>query len=245
MVSHSPVPSAPPETPDETLKRLTAEMREALDQQAATAEILRVISSSPADLEPTFNAIATAAKTLTGAALGSVVTYDSRLMHLAALAGFTPGEVEKIQGLFPLPADHGTATGRAILTRQVAHIEDLAGDPEHAYPILAHASGQTVLAVPMLRDGVAIGAINVQRRRVEPFTEKQIDLIKTFADQAAIAMENARLITDTRSLGAADRDRRGIAGHQFVARQPSAGLRCDIGEGDGPLRCGLWRSVDL
>jgi PAS domain S-box-containing protein len=198
MISHSPVPSAPPDTPDETIKRLTAELREALEQQAATAEILSVISSSPADLEPTFNAIAAAAKALTGAALGSVVTYDSRLMHLAALAGFTPGEVEKIQRLFPLPADHGTATGRAILTRQVAHIEDLAGDLEHAYQTLAQSSGQTVLAVPMLRDGVAIGAINVQRRRVEPFTEKQIDLIKTFAYQAAIAMENARLLTETR-----------------------------------------------
>ena len=86
-------------------------------------------------------------------------------MHLAALAGFTPGEVEKIRGLFPLPADHGTATGRAILTRQIAHIEDLAGDPEHAYPTLAQSSGQTVLAVPMLRDGVAAPTARRSPRR--------------------------------------------------------------------------------
>jgi two-component system NtrC family sensor kinase len=180
------------------LAECKAERDEALEQQTATAEILRVISCSPADLKPTFEAIATAARTLTDATIGSVVTFDGKLMHVAALAGFTPGEVEKIRGLFPIPADHGTATGRAILTRQVTHIEDLAADPERAYPTLDRSSGQTVLAVPMLRDGIPIGAINVQRRRAEPFTDKQMDLIKTFADQAVIAMENARLITETR-----------------------------------------------
>ncbi len=178
--------------------RLITETREALEQQTATAEILRVISGSPADLQPTFDAIAGAARALTGASLGSVVTFDGRLMHLAALAGFTAGETEKIQEVFPIPADHGTATGRSILTRQVAHVGNLATDPERAYPTLDQSSGQTVLAVPMLRDGVPIGAINVQRRTAEPFTDKQIDLIKTFADQAVIAMENARLINETR-----------------------------------------------
>ena len=111
---------------------------------------------------------------------------------MAALAGFTPSEIGKIREVFPIPADHGTATGRAILTRHLAHVGDLAADPERAYPILDQSSGQAVLAVPMLRDGIPIGAINVQRRTAEPFTDKQIDLIKTFADQAVIAMENAR-----------------------------------------------------
>jgi GAF domain-containing protein len=174
------------------------ETREALEQQTATAEILRVISSSPADLQPTFDAIANAARMLTGAALGSVVTYDGGLMHVAALAGFTPEEIEKAHRVFPLPADPALATGRAILTRHAVQIEDLDAVPEHPYPTLVQASGRTVLAVPMLRDGIPIGAINVQRRLVEPFTDKQIDLIKTFADQAVIAMENARLITETR-----------------------------------------------
>src|SRR5262249_7606150 len=178
--------------------RLLTETREALEQQTATAEILRVISSSPADLQPTFDAIATAARMLTDAALGSVVTYDGTLLHAAAFAGYTPDEIERVRELFPIPADHGSANGRAILTRQVAHIEDMGADPEYAYPILAQSSGQTVLGVPMLLDGAPIGAINVQRRRKEPFTDKQIDLIKTFADQAVIAMENARLITETR-----------------------------------------------
>jgi GAF domain-containing protein len=178
--------------------RLLTETREALEQQTATAEILRVISSSPADLQPTFDAIAAAARMLTDAALGSVVTYDGTLLHAAAFAGYTPDEVEKVRELFPIPADHGSANGRAILTRQVAHIEDMGADPDYAYPTLAESSGQTVLGVPMLRDGAPIGAINVQRRRKEPFTDKQIELIKTFAAQPVIAMENARLITETR-----------------------------------------------
>jgi len=178
--------------------RLLTETREALEQQTATAEILRVISNSPADLQPTFDAIAAAATTLTDAALSAVTTFDGRLLHMKALSGFTPEETGKLHDLWPLPADRGTATGRAILTRQVVHIEDLAADPERSYPALDRSSGRTVLVVPMLRDGVPIGAINVQRRDVQPFIKKQIDLITTFADQAVIAMENARLITETR-----------------------------------------------
>jgi hypothetical protein len=109
--------------------RLLTETREALERQTATAEILRVISSSPTDVQPTFDAIAAAAKTLTGAALGSVLTYDGRLLHVAALFGWTPDEQARIHGLFPIRPDRGTATGRAILTREVAHIEDMSNDP--------------------------------------------------------------------------------------------------------------------
>ena len=178
--------------------RLITETREALEQQTATAEILRVIAGSPADLQPIFDAIAAAAVNLTNAALAGVVTYDGRLMHLAAVYGATPEELQNVRRVFPIPADRGTATGRAILTRRIARIEDMSADPEYAYPKLAKSSGQTVLAVPMLRDANPVGAINVQRRHVEPFTEKEIDLFKTFADQAVIAMENARLLGELR-----------------------------------------------
>jgi GAF domain-containing protein len=178
--------------------RLLTETREVLEQQTATAEILREISGSPIDVQPTFDAIAAAAVTLTNAAMAGVVRYDGRLMHLAAMSGVTPEDDEVIRGLFPMQADTGTATGRAVLTRQVIHVEDLAVDPERGYPTLDQSSGPTVLAVPMLRDGLPIGAIKVQRRHVEPFTDKQIDLFKTFADQAVIAVENVRLFNETK-----------------------------------------------
>src|SRR5215472_6541493 len=183
------------------LRRANAELQQRLDEglarEAATAEILRVISGSPIDVQPTFDAIATAAVTLTNSALSGVVTYDGSLMHIAALCGFSHKEHGNIRDLFPIPADHGTATGRAIRTGQVVQIEDMSADPEYGYPSIAGSSGQTVLAVPMLRDGNPIGAINVQRRHVEPFTDQQIDLFKTFADQAVIAIENVRLFNET------------------------------------------------
>src|SRR5262252_6504285 len=183
------------------LRRANAELQQRLDEglarEAATAEILRVISGSPIDVQPTFDAIATAAVTLTNSALSGVVTYDGSLMHIAALYGFSPKEDENIRGLFPIPADHGTATGRAIRTGQVVQIEDMSADSKYGYLRIAGSSGQTVLAVPMLRDGNPIGAINVQRRHVEPFTDQQIDLFKTFADQAVIAIENVRLFNET------------------------------------------------
>jgi GAF domain-containing protein len=178
--------------------RLLTETREALEQQTATAEILRVISSSPTDVQPTLDAIAAAATSLTDAKLSAVVTYDGELMHLRALSGFAISEAERVRALWPIPADHGTATGRAILTRQIVQIDDLFVDPGYSHPRLAQVSGRTVLAVPMLRDGIPIGAINVQRRDVQPFTDKQVDLFKTFADQAAIAIENVRLFNETK-----------------------------------------------
>src|SRR5215472_6148002 len=123
------------------LRRANADLQQRLDEglarEAATAEIVRVISGSPVNLQPTFDAIAAAAVTLTNSALSGVVTYDGSLMHLVAIYGFSPNEHENIRGLFPIPADHGTATGCAILTGQVVQIEEMSADPEYSYPRLA------------------------------------------------------------------------------------------------------------
>jgi GAF domain-containing protein len=170
---------------------------ETRDRETATAEILRVISSSPGDVLPTFEAIATAATRLCAAQESGVLRFDGALMHLVANDGFTAEERDVLRAQFPRPADGGIVTGRAILTRAVAHVTDITRDPGYdAIAIQQARLMRTVLSVPMLRNGQPVGAITVTRREANPFSPAQIALLETFADQAVIAIENVRLFTE-------------------------------------------------
>ena len=178
------------------LQTKNADLTEALEQQTATSEILRVISSSPTDVRPTFEAIATSATQLSGAVNGLVIQFDGRLMHLMAHHNLSAERLDALGRTYPRPPSRGSVTGRAILTRSIVHVADVLQDPEYTLPIGTTTGYRSALGVPMLRDNVPIGTILVARDHVAPFSDKQIGLLQTFADQAVIAIENVRLFTE-------------------------------------------------
>jgi GAF domain-containing protein len=172
--------------------RLFQETKEALEQQTATSEILRVISSSPTDLQPVLDAVAERAARLCNAADVKIHLVDGDTLRLAAQRGPIPS----VDARPIIPTRH---IGRAVLERQTIHVHDIrtALDqfPDAAADVLTYGP-RTALATPLLRDGVAIGVIQIRRLEVQPFAEKQIALLETFADQAVIAIENVRLFTE-------------------------------------------------
>src|SRR5262249_19192022 len=144
--------------------RLFTETKEALEQQTATSEILRVISQSPTDVQPVFDTIVSAALKLCAAHSASVITFDGELLHLAALENTSEG-AEAIRSLYPRAAGRDSASGRAILTRSVVSIADVLEDPEYVSKAAAVAGQfRSAVSIPLLRDGNPIGAVNVGRR---------------------------------------------------------------------------------
>jgi PAS domain S-box-containing protein len=187
---------------DDSLERRLAE---SLEQQAATAEILGVISQSPTDVQPVFDTIVEHAHRLCGADSAAVLTYDGALVRIGALDKTSFEQARALREAYPMPATPGHATGRAILTGRPVHIPDVRDDPAYAMDGLRDAVQlRTLLAVPMMRNGAPIGTITVQRWGTpRPFSEKQVRLLETFAEQAVIAIENVRLFAE---LGARNRD---------------------------------------
>jgi two-component system, NtrC family, sensor kinase len=179
------------------LQAKNSDLTEALEQQTATSEILRVISGSPTDVQPVFGAIAEAALRLCGAASSIVTTFDGELMHLSAQADISPEGNDAFRRVYPRRPSRGSASGRAILTRAIVQIPDVTADAEYEHGHLARVIDfRSALVVPTLRDGLPIGTINVHKAEPGPFTDKQVALLQTFADQAVIAIENVRLFTE-------------------------------------------------
>jgi len=179
------------------LEARNRDLSEALEQQTATSEILRVISSSPTDVQPVFETIAENALRLCEATFSAVFRYDGELIHLAALRNVTPEGVAAIRDMYPMPPGRGGAAARSILSRSIAHIADVLQDPEYAHRGVAEAAEfRSILSVPMLREGQPIGAITVSGPAARPFPDKQVELLRVFADQAVIAIENVRLFKE-------------------------------------------------
>jgi GAF domain-containing protein len=178
------------------LQGKNADLTEALEQQTATSDILRVISSSPTDVQPVFETIVRRAVWLCDGLYGAAARFDGELMHLAAQHNYTPEVRALLPAMYPRRPDRTQLLGRAILTRAVVHIEDILDDPEYPQDVAHAGRWRGALAVPMLRDGVAIGGIFVTREPPGLFSTKQIELLQTFADQAVIALENVRLFTE-------------------------------------------------
>ena len=173
--------------------RLFQELKESLEQQTATSEILGVIASSPTDIQPVLDAVAENAARLCDATDAVIHRIDGDKLRSVANFGSLPTRRENVT-----PVDRDSIPGRTVVDRRTLHIHDVAAEPEDdlAAPFARSIGVRTMLSTPLLREGVPIGTIHIRRMEVRPFTEKQIKLLETFAAQAVIAIENVRLFKE-------------------------------------------------
>ena len=175
---------------------------EAYQREAATADVLKVISRSTFDLQAVLDTLVESAARLCDADLAGITRQKGSAYQAVANYGHTPEEWQVITN-YPIAAGRGTVIGRAFLEGRPIHVRDVLADPEIGLDTLENAKAtgaRTALCVPMLREGTPIGVIVLLRRRVQPFTDKQIELVTIFADQASIAIENTRLLNELREL---------------------------------------------
>ncbi|MGA7996991.1 MAG: GAF domain-containing protein [Bradyrhizobium sp.] len=181
------------------VEQRTAELSESLQQQTATADVLKVISRSAFDLKSVLTTLTESAKALCGASLGIICLRDGEVMRLEAESGCTQAFIDFMQAN-PIRANRDTITGRVFMDSKPVHVPDVQLDPEYdfgAAPMIGHY--RAVLAVPLMRDGAVEGVLLLGRPEPGPFSQRKIDLVQTFADQAVIAIENARLLREIRA----------------------------------------------
>ena len=186
------------------LRQRTTDLTEALEQQTATSEVLRVISSSSGDLQPVFASMLENAVRICGATFGNIYHCDGDALHLLATHNQTPPAFAEARRRSPNPADPKSSLGRMVATKAVVHVADVAASEDYAAgntgAVAAVELGgvRTLLAVPMLMEDELIGSFSLYRQEVRPFTDKQVGLVTNFAAQAVIAIENARLLNELR-----------------------------------------------
>jgi signal transduction histidine kinase len=180
------------------VEQRTGELTEALEYQTAISEVLRVISSSTTDVTPVFEAIMESAMRLFGAPIAAVFRYDGRLVHLVAQRGWPASAVEDARRYYPGPPDPHMSSGRAILSGRTQTIVDTQADPAYDATTAQVGHWRRMIAAPMLKDGHVVGVITVAWPDPGETPHRQTELLKTFADQAVIAIENVRLINETR-----------------------------------------------
>jgi GAF domain-containing protein/nitrogen-specific signal transduction histidine kinase len=180
------------------LQTRTVDLQEALEHQTASGDVLKLISRSTFDLQPVLDAVMETAARLCGADSGIITIREDEGFRVATMFAYSPGYDIAYPGRL-IPAGRGTLSGRTAMEGKTIHIPELFADPEYTLTdAAARAVNGSVLGVPLLRDSAVIGTINLQRHRVRPFTEKEIVLVSGFADQAVIAIENTRLLTEQR-----------------------------------------------
>jgi class 3 adenylate cyclase len=195
---HTPAPHVPRGEYEHEFSRLTHELSEAREQQAATSEVLKAISGSASDLRTVLDTLLQSAVRLCRADQGTVAQRRGDTFYRSASYGFSPAYLDYVKDI-PVKPGRDTGTGRALLEGKVIHIPDVLTDPDFTWKEGQRLGGfRTVLGVPMLREGVAVGVMALTRSAVRPFTDEQIALVENFAAQAVIAIENARLLNELR-----------------------------------------------